>query len=97
MAERKQKHEAEAYVKIGEEEIGFELEPAQVEVGSGYTVSISYEEDTPVVDVKTYGEVDIAKLRKEIQRIFPDAKIRHLNQVNTVTVVKKRKKKNIKK
>jgi len=96
MAERKQKHEAEAYVKIGGEEIGFELEPAQVEVGSGYTVSISYEEDTPIVDVKTYGEVDIAKLRKEIQRIFPDAKIRHLNQVNTVTVVKKRKKKNLK-
>lgn len=97
MAERKQKHEAGAHVKIGEEEIGFELEPAQVEVGSGYTVSISYEEDTPVVDVKTYGEVDIAKLRKEIQRIFPDAKIRHLNQAATVTVAKKRKRKKLKK
>ncbi|MEM3726432.1 MAG: hypothetical protein QXK98_06180 [Candidatus Bathyarchaeia archaeon] len=97
MTERKQKHEAEAYIKVGEEEIGFELEPTQVEVGSGYTVSISYEEDTPVVDVKTYGEVDIAKLRKEIQKIFPDAKIRHFNQTNTVTVVKKRKKKHAKK
>lgn len=97
MSERKHKHEAEAYIKVDEEEIGFELEPAQVEVGSGYTVSVSYEEDTPVVDVKTYGEVDIAKLRKEIQRVFPDAKIRHLNQENTVTVVKKRKKKNMKK
>lgn len=91
MSERKQKHEAGAYIKVGEE-IGFELEPAQVEVGSGYIVSVSYEEDTPVVDVKTYGEVDIAKLRKEIQRIFPDAKIRHLNQESTVTVVRKRKK-----
>ncbi|MEM3578298.1 MAG: hypothetical protein QXX51_07640 [Candidatus Bathyarchaeia archaeon] len=97
MAERKQKHEAEAYIKVGEEEIGFELEPAQVEVGSGYTVSVSYEEDTPVIDVKTYGEVDIARLRKEIQRIFPDAKIRHLNHENTVTVVKKRKKKQTRK
>ncbi|MGB9676888.1 MAG: hypothetical protein ACPL0C_06855 [Candidatus Bathyarchaeales archaeon] len=96
MAERKQKHEA-AYIRVDEEEIGFELEPAQVEVGSGYTVSISYDEDTPVVDVKTYGEVDIAKLRKEIQRIFPDAKIRHLNQVDTVTIVKKHKKKRVKK
>jgi hypothetical protein len=95
MAEKRQKHEAEGYVKLSAEEIGFELEPAQVEVGSGYTVSISYEEDTPIVDVKTYGEVDIAKLRKEIQKIFPDAKIRHLNQVNNVTIVKKRKKKSI--
>jgi uncharacterized membrane protein YkoI len=95
MAEKRQKHEA--YVKFDAEEIGFELEPAQVEVGSGYTVSISYEEATPIVDVKTYGKVDIAKLRKDIRRIFPNAEIRSLNQVNTVTIVKKRKKKTISK
>lgn len=91
MAERRQKHETKTSAKFVEE-LGFELEPAQVEVGSGYTVSISYEEDTSVVDVKTYGEVNMAKLRKEIQKIFPDAKIRHLNQTDSVKIVKQRKK-----
>ncbi|MGB9741469.1 MAG: hypothetical protein ACP5IM_04030 [Candidatus Bathyarchaeia archaeon] len=93
MAEKRQKNEA--YMKLDTEEVGFELEPAEVKVGSGYTVSISYEEDTQVIDVKTYGKVDIAKLRKDIQKIFPDAKIRNLNQVNTVTIAKRQKKKTI--
>jgi hypothetical protein len=99
MAEKKHKRESESLIELDPEELGFVLEPTQVEVGSGYTVSVSYDEnEKPIIDVKTYGEVDIAKLRKEIERIFPNAQIRQLNQTQSVTIVKKRKRKpNIKK
>lgn len=99
MAEKKHKRESESLIELDSEELGFVLEPTQVEVGSGYTVSVSYDEnEKPIIDVKTYGEVDIAKLRKEIERIFPNAQIRQLNQAQLVTIVKKRKRKpNIKK
>jgi hypothetical protein len=99
MAEKKHKRESESLIELDSEELGFVLEPTQVEVGSGYTVSVSYDEnEKPIIDVKTYGEVNIAKLRKEIERIFPNAQIRQLNQTQSVTIVKKRKRKpNIKK
>jgi hypothetical protein len=99
MAEKKHKRESESLIELDSEELGFVLEPTQLEVGSGYTVSVSYDEnEKPIIDVKTYGEVDIAKLRKEIERIFPNAQIRRLNQTQSVTIVKKRKRKpNIKK
>jgi hypothetical protein len=99
MAEKKHKRESESLVELDSEELGFVLEPTQVEVGSGYTVSVSYDEnEKPIIDVKTYGEVDIAKLRKEIEQIFPNAQIRQLKQTQSVTIVKKRKRKpNIKK
>jgi len=99
MAEKKHKRESESLIELDSEELGFVLEPTQVEVGSGYTVSVSYDDnEKPIIDVKTYGEVDIAKLRKEIERIFPNAQIRQLNQTQSVTIVKKRKRKpNIKK
>ncbi len=94
MSERKTKRASGSLVEADSEELGFVLEPTQVEVGSGYTVSVSYDEgEKPIVDVKTYGEVDIAKLRREIKRIFPNAQIRQLNQPRTVTIVKKRKRK----
>jgi hypothetical protein len=99
MAERKHKRDSENLVEVDSEELGFVLEPTQIEVGSGYTVAVSYDEnEKQIVDVKTYGEVDIAKLRREIERIFPNAKIRQLNKTQSVTIVKRRKKKrNIKK
>ena len=94
MAEKKHKRESNSFIELDTEEIGFVLEPTQVEVGSGYAVSVSYDEDEkPIIDVKTYGEVNIAQLRKEIEKLFPNAKIRQLNQTQTVTIVKKRKRK----
>jgi hypothetical protein len=94
MAEKKHKRESNGLIELDSEELGFVLEPTQVEVGSGYTVSVSYDEnEKPVIDVKTYGEVDIAKLRKEIERMFPNAQIRQLDQPQSVTIVKKRKRK----
>jgi hypothetical protein len=99
MAEKKHKRESNCFIELDSEELGFVLEPTQVEVGSGYAVSVSYDEDEkPIIDVKIYGEVNIAQLRKEIEKLFPNAQIRQLNQTQTVTVVKKRKRKpNIKK
>jgi hypothetical protein len=95
MAERKHKRESEGLIELDSEESGFVLEPTQVEVGSGYTVSVSYDEnEKPIIDVKTYGEVDIAKLRREIERVFPNAQIRRLKQTQSVAIVKKRKRKN---
>jgi len=93
MAERKNKRESESLNELASEETGFILEPTHVEIGSGYTVSVNYDEnEKPIVDVKIYGEVDIAKLRREIGRLFPNAQIRQLNQTQSVTIVKKCKK-----
>jgi len=91
MNERKKKREPE-YIELESEDLGFILEPAQIEVGSGYTVSVDYDEkDEQIVNVKTYGKVDMAKIKREIKRLFPDAKIRRLGRDQSVTIVKKRK------
>lgn len=94
MPERKHKREPESFIELDSEDSGFVLEPTQVEVGSGYAISVSYDKnEEPIVDVKTYGEVNVTQLRKEIKRAFPNAKIRQLNQTRSVTIVKKRKRK----
>ncbi|MEM1551611.1 MAG: hypothetical protein QXH03_02940 [Candidatus Bathyarchaeia archaeon] len=93
MAEKRHKREAASPVKLDlAEDLGFILEPAKIEIGSGYAVSLSYDEEgNPVVDVKTYGDVDLSKIRRDIERLYPNAQIRQLNQEPTVTVVRKRK------
>ncbi len=94
MPERKHRREPENIIELDREELGFVLEPAQVEVGSGYAISVSYDEDeNPIIDVKTYGKVDVAKLRKEIKRVYPNAQIRRLSQTPSVTIVRKRRSK----
>jgi hypothetical protein len=94
MAERKNKRGSENAVTLDSEEVSFILEPNHVEVGSGYTVAVNYDEDErPIVDVKTYGQVDIAQLRRDIGRAFPNAQIRRLNQARSVTVAKAKKRK----
>jgi len=96
MSKRKHKHETISFVKLDSEELGFVLEPTQIEVGSGYTISVSYDEnEKPLVDVKTYGEVDMSKIRREIERVFPNSQIRQLNQTGSVTVVRKRRRKRL--
>jgi hypothetical protein len=94
MAERKQKRESETPTAEAEhEETAFELEPTQIELGSGYTFSVDYDENNkPIIDIRTYGQVDMAKIREEIQQLFPNAQIHHLNQTPSVTIVKKHKK-----
>ncbi|MEM3566801.1 MAG: hypothetical protein QXK18_08045 [Candidatus Bathyarchaeia archaeon] len=93
MAEKRHKRETTSPVELDlAEDLGFILEPTKIEIGSGYAVSLSYDEDgNPVVDVKTYGDVDLSKIRRDIERLYPNAQIRQLNQEPTVTVVRKRK------
>jgi hypothetical protein len=93
MAERKHKRETEG--EIEPDETGFILEPTQVELGCGYTLSVNYDEnENPVINIKTYGQVDIAKLRREIEKLFPNAQIKQLDQSCAITVSKKHKRKN---
>jgi len=92
MAERKSKRGET--VELDPEDMSYTLEPAKVEIGSGYALSISYDEhEKPIIDVKTYGRVDLEKLQKEISQAFPNCRIRQLNKSPTVTIVKKENKK----
>jgi hypothetical protein len=94
MSERKHKRGSEDALETETEETSFVLEPAQVEVGSGYALAVSYDEnENPIVDVKTYGQVDLAQVRREIEQIFPNAQIRQLNRTRSVVVAKKNKRK----
>jgi|Deesub1362B_J571_1020462.scaffolds.fasta_scaffold00003_576 hypothetical protein len=50
-------------------------------VSSGYSISVTYRPDgKPIVSVETYGDVDKEKLRQEIERQYPGAEIRGLEQ-----------------
>jgi len=98
MAEHKHKRTSENLIELDPEESSYVLEPTQVELGAGYTVSIKYDEnEKPIIDIKTYGQVDMTKLRKEIERAFPNAQIKHLNQPQPVIVTRKRQKRKTKK
>jgi hypothetical protein len=92
MSERKHKRGSEDVLGMEVEETCFVLEPTQVEVGSGYALAISYDEnENPIVDVKTYGQVDLTQVRREIEQIFPNAQIRQLNRKQSVVVAKRTK------
>jgi hypothetical protein len=66
----------------------------RVEIGSAYAVAVGYDENNePVVDVKTYGTVDMAKVRRELESLFPNARIRHLNRASSVALIRREKKK----
>ncbi|MGD0979546.1 MAG: hypothetical protein ABR962_10465 [Candidatus Bathyarchaeia archaeon] len=93
MTERKHKRGSEDIAEL-DEDAGILLEPTQIELGSGYTLAVSYDEnERPVVDIKTYGQVDLARLRREIEGVFPNAQIRQKEQSHTVIVAKKNKRK----
>jgi hypothetical protein len=93
MAERKHKRGSVDIAEL-DEDAGILLEPTQIELGLGYTLAVSYDEnERPVVDIKTYGQVDLARLRREIEGVFPNAQIRQKEQSHTVIVAKKNKRK----
>ena len=71
---------------FGEEDFLFGQEP--VEGGSGYSMSVSYDENgRPVVQVETYGNVDAEKLRKDVERQYPGAKIEGLQKQPLIRIV----------
>ncbi len=49
-------------------------------MGSGYSISIVYGPNgKPIVNVETYGDVDKEALKREIERQYPEAEIRGLD------------------
>jgi len=94
MAERKHKRGSDEIGALETEDAVFALEPAEVEVGSGYALAVRYDEnENPIVDIKTYGQINITQVRREIAQLFPNATIRQLNQTHSVIVSRKSKRK----
>lgn len=89
MIDRKNKRMVDTNIGVNSNVENLVVEPTQIEVGSGYTVKISYDEDDrAVLDIKTYGQVDTAWLRKELKRAFPKIQLHRFNQANGESVVK---------
>ena len=62
--------------------------------GSGYSISVTYDEKgKPVVRVETYGNVDTAALRKDIEQRYPGSRIEGLEKQPLIRVVEEKEKK----
>jgi len=84
MSEHKHKRES-VNITETDEDSNIVLEPAQIELGSGYTLAVSYDENQkPIIEVKTYGHINLAQLQKEIEALFPDAQIRRKENSQTL-------------
>jgi len=67
---------------------GSELKPAKGEGWSGYSMSVTYgEKGKPIVKVETYGNVNLAEMRRDIQQGYPGAKIEGLEKQPLIRVV----------
>jgi len=90
---------------FGLDESDFMFEPKSFSGGSsGYSISVTYEKGKPIVKVQTQGDVDVAELRRDIERKYPGAKIEGLEKQPLIRVVdeepkvaKKEKQKEVKK
>jgi len=91
MSERKRKRRGPFDIfGFDEDHFPFEskLESSKGEGGSGYSMSVTYDEKgKPVVKVETYGDVDVAELRRDIQQRYPGAKIEGLEKQALIRVV----------
>ncbi len=86
MSKRKRKRPFFDLVDFDEEDFLFGREP--VEGGSGYSVSVTYDESSkPVVQVKTHGDVDVAELRRDIEQRYPGARIEGLEKKPLIRIV----------
>jgi len=71
---------------FGEGDSLFGREPTRG--GSGYSISVTYDNSgTPLVNVKTHGDVDVAELRRDIERKYPGARIEGLQKKPLIRVV----------
>lgn len=60
----------------------------ETKIGAGYVVSVHYDEhNRQIADVKTYGKVNVRKPRKEVERVFPDTRIRRLIRTPHTNIV----------
>jgi len=86
MSEKKRKRPFFDIFGFGEEDFLFGREA--VEGGSGYSISVTYDEKgKPVVQVKTYGDVDVAELRRDIEQRYPGARIEGLEKKPLIRMV----------
>ena len=86
MPERKRKRRFFDIFGFGEEDFLFGGEPT--EGGSGYSISVTYDEKgKPVVHVKTHGNVDTAELRRDIEQRYPGAKIEGLEKKPLIRII----------
>lgn len=64
------------------------FEPKSSKGGSGYSMSVTYDEKgKPIVKVQTQGDVDATELRRDIEQRYPDAKIEGLEKQPLIRVV----------
>ncbi len=73
-----------------EEDVSFviEAEPEPLEMGSACSFSLDYDNrGIPLIRVKTYGDVDLTKLREMILKRYPEAKLKIL-EMPTIEVHK---------
>lgn len=76
MEERKEKRDIR---DLDETECFVLVEPEPIEIASGYSISIKYDEKgRPNISVKKYGDVDTRGIRREIERNYPGAEIQGL-------------------
>jgi hypothetical protein len=81
-------------IDFDEEEEEFPLEREPISIDSGYSMSITYDEEgRPTVHVKTYGNVNKNQLRKEIEQRYPDARIVGLETEPLIRIVNEKEKK----
>jgi hypothetical protein len=89
---RRTKAQTGLHAEVETEEQGFLLEPERVEMGTGYTIKIDYDQqDNQIVSIKTYGKVDLTKIKHEIKKAFPEAQIKR--EARIITIAKKNLKK----
>ena len=86
MPERKKKRRVSDLFGFDEEDFLFGQEP--IEGGSGYSISVTYDNSgKPVVQVKTHGDVDVAELRRDIEQQYPGARIKGLEKKPLIKIV----------
>ena len=86
MPERRRKRRFSDLFGFDEEDFLLGREPAKG--GSGYSISVTYDEKgKPVVQVKTYGDVDAAELRRDIEQRYPRARIGGLKKKPLIRIV----------
>lgn len=86
MPEKKRKKPFFDIFGFDKEDFLFGREP--VEGGSGYSISVTYDKKgKPAVQVKTYGDVDAAELRRDIEQRYPGARIEELEKKPLIRIV----------
>ena len=92
MSRRKGKRRFFDLFNFDEEDFLFGREP--IEGGSGYSVSVTYDEGgRSVVRVETHGYVDVTELRKDIEQRYPGARIEGLEKQQLIRIVDEKEEK----